>query len=207
MKNPWEEIALTDYENLMSLDSVYQLQTMNEMMKEQLNEYKIKTAMILGVAGRNGLEHVDKNKIETVYGVDINQKYLEECKDRYPELTGVFKAICADLLNDNLQLPNADLLIANLLIEYIGYECFQNIVKLVKPRYISCIIQINTDNSFVSDSPYLQAFDRLEEVHHQIEEKALINAMNEIGCIQALVDERNLPNGKKLSRLDFIINS
>ena len=30
MNNPWEEISLDDYENHMSLDSVKQLQTMNE---------------------------------------------------------------------------------------------------------------------------------------------------------------------------------
>ena len=207
MKNPWEEISLTDYENHMSLDSVYQLQTMNEMMKEQLNEYKIKTVIILGVAGGNGLEHIDKEKIEKVYGIDVNQKYLDECENRYPKLAGVFKVICADLLNDDLQLPHADLLIANLLIEYIGYECFRSIVNSVTPEYVSCIIQINTDNSFVSDSPYLQAFDRLQEVHHQIDEKALKNAMNEIGYIKKIIDERELPNGKKLLRIDFIQNS
>lgn len=204
MKNPWEEIALTDYENHMSLDNVYQLQTMKEMMKEQLNEYKINSLTILGVAGGNGLEHIEKEKIEKVYGVDVNQKYLDECVNRYPDLAGVFEAIYADLLNDSLQLPNADLLIANLLIEYIGYECFKNIVKSVKPRYVSCIIQINTDDSFVSASPYLQAFDRLDEVHHQIEENALINAMNELGYVKALIDERKLPNGKKLLRIDFV---
>ena len=33
MKNPWEEISLDDYESHMSLDSVYQLQTMNAIMK------------------------------------------------------------------------------------------------------------------------------------------------------------------------------
>lgn len=121
MKNPWEEIALTDYENHISLDSVYQLQKMNEMMKEQLNEYRIKSAMILGVAGGNGLEHIEKEKIEKVYGVDVNQKYLDECLKRYPELTGTFEVICDDLLNKNLQLPNSELIIANLLIEYIGY--------------------------------------------------------------------------------------
>ena len=207
MKNPWKEIALTDYENHMSLDSVYQLQKMNEMMKEQLNEYRIKSAMILGVAGGNGLEHIEKEKIEKVYGVDVNQKYLDECVKRYPELTGTFEVICADLLNKNLQLPNSELIIANLLIEYIGYGCFQNIIRLVKPRYVSCIIQINTDKSFVSDSPYLQAFDRLEEVHHQIDKTTLINTMNEIGYIKQLIAENELPNGKKLLRIDFLLNS
>lgn len=34
MKNPWEEIPLADYENHMKLDSVRQLQAMNEMMKD-----------------------------------------------------------------------------------------------------------------------------------------------------------------------------
>ncbi len=29
MKNPWEEISLSDYENQMKLDSVIQLQAMN----------------------------------------------------------------------------------------------------------------------------------------------------------------------------------
>lgn len=29
--------------------------------------------MILGIAGGNGLEHVDTEKLNKVYGVDINQ--------------------------------------------------------------------------------------------------------------------------------------
>lgn len=48
MKNPWEEIGLSDYENHMNLDSVLQLQTMNAMMKEQFYQYPVKTIMVLG---------------------------------------------------------------------------------------------------------------------------------------------------------------
>lgn len=58
MSNPWEEIDLKDYESHMSLDSVYQLQVLNAMMNEQFYTYEIKTMMILGVAGGNGLEHI-----------------------------------------------------------------------------------------------------------------------------------------------------
>ena len=46
---------------------------------------------------------------------------------------------------------------ANLLVEYIGYECFQRIVGLVNPLYVSCIIQINTGESFVSDWIWVEA--------------------------------------------------
>ena len=51
MSNPWELINLNDYENHMSLNSVYQLQTLNEMMKKQFNSYDVTSAMVLGVAG------------------------------------------------------------------------------------------------------------------------------------------------------------
>ena len=76
-------------------------------------------------------------------------------------------------------------------------------VLAVKPKYVSCAIQVNTDESFVSDSPYLHVFDRLEEVHHQMEEHALSKAMHDVGYRQILREEAELPNGKKLLRLDF----
>lgn len=43
MKNPWEGIELSDYENHMKLDSVMQLQSLNMMMKKQFNQYQIET--------------------------------------------------------------------------------------------------------------------------------------------------------------------
>lgn len=203
MSNPWEAINLNDYEGHMSLQNVYQLQVLNEMMKEQFYTYDIKSAMVLGVAGGNGIEHVDSDKLQKVYGVDINEKFLAECGKRYADLKGIFETIHADLLDKDLQLPGAELLIANLLVEYIGYKCFQRVVKMVKPRYISCIIQINTGESFVSDSPYLHAFDGLEEVHHQMEKQALILSMQDIGYSLDKMKERELPNGKKFVQLDF----
>ncbi len=83
MKNPWEEISLSDYENHMKLDSVMQLQAMNEMMKGQFNAYSVTNIMILGIAGGNGLEHISKDKFEKVYGVDVNSDYLKEVAHRY----------------------------------------------------------------------------------------------------------------------------
>ena len=203
MGNPWKDIDLNDYESHMSLDSVYQLQAMNQIMKEQFSAYEAGTVMILGVAGGNGLEHIDKGKYKAVYGVDINQSYLNECRSRYISLGDTLEAICVDLLDDRLQLPCAQLLVANLLIEYIGYECFQKVVEIVNPQYVSCVIQINTETSFVSDSPYLHVFDRLDEVHHQMDESTLIACMDEVGYKKVLTFDQKLPNGKKLVRLDF----
>lgn len=203
MSNPWEEIPLDDYENHMKLDSVKQLQSMNEMMKGQFDAYPISSVMILGIAVGNGLEHIHSNKFERVYGVDINSSYLQEAIRRYPDLNGVLECICIDLMEDLYKLPKADMIIANLLIEYVGYKCFQKTVRHVNPKFISCIIQINTEDNWVSDSPYLHVFDKLDQVHHQINEQVLEQSMSEIGYHTIKTLEKLLPNGKKLLQLDF----
>lgn len=169
MDNPWRSINLSDYENHMKLDTVMQLQTLNDMMKVQLNSYSADSVMVLGIAGGNGLEHIDPNKYSAVYGVDINSGYLQEVKRRYSNLNNLLECICIDLIAESSKLPNADFVIANLLIEYIGYDCFKNVIKQVKPKYVSCGIQINTDKEFVSESPYLHVFDGLSSIHHQME--------------------------------------
>ena len=201
--NPWEEISLSDYENHMALESVMQLQTMNQMMEGQFNAYPVCSVMILGVAGGNGLEHIDKDKFQRVYGIDINKEYLSAVKERYSDMADVLECIQLDIIKESEKLPTAELLIANLLIEYIGYACFQKAVKQVKPQYVSCIIQINTDDSWVSDSPYIHAFDGLDRVHHQMEENGLVQTMNDIGYKLIAKIENPLPNGKKLVQLDF----
>lgn len=51
MDNPWKEVALSDYENHMSLSNVYQLQTLDAIMRSQFESYPVVSAAILGVAG------------------------------------------------------------------------------------------------------------------------------------------------------------
>ena len=202
-KYPWKDISLSDYENHMAMDSVQQLQAMNQMMKGQLNQYDVQSALILGIAGGNGLEHVDTEKLNKVYGVDINQEYLTITQKRYENLSDTLDCLCIDLASEAEKLPQADMLIANLLIEYIGYECFKKVVTVTKPVYVSCIIQVNVDDSFVSESPYLHAFDGLVTVHHQMAKQELQNSMNEIDYHLIQVLESRLPNGKKLVQFDF----
>lgn len=205
MSNPWNDINLSDYENHMSLESVKQLQAMNSIMKKQFGDYPVRTATVLGIAGGNGLEHVSTDKFEKVYGVDINEEYLKAVKERYKDLSGILECLHIDLISECGKLPHSDLVIANLLIEYIGYEAFQKAVKRIDPKYVSCVIQINTgDAQWVSNSPYLHAFDRLDEVHCQMEENALIASMKDTGYRIILNESDPLPNGKALQRIDFI---
>lgn len=203
MKNPWETILLRDYENHMKLDSVRQLQAINEMMRSQLYTYDVSTVLILGVAGGNGLNHVEKPRFKKVYGLDVNRRYLDECVKRFPDLHETFVPLEIDLLDDISTLPESDLVIANLLIEYIGYECFQRVISQTGPRYASCVIQDNSEKHYISDSPYNATFTCLDNVHHRIREGDLGLSMREIGYQTKLRDEKAMPNNKKLVRLDF----
>ena len=152
-------------------------------------------------------EQIDQLTIVSggAYGIDINAAYLRAVSERYADLSGILQCMRMDLINEVPLLPNAQLLIANLLIEYIGCSAFQNAVKKVSPEYVSCVIQINTDaREWVSDSPYLHAFDRLDTVHRQMNEAGLNTAMAQIGYTNALQQSFPLPNGKALLRLDYI---
>ena len=203
MSNPWETISLNDYENHMKLKTVQQLQAMNVIMRDQFYRYPISSVMILGIAGGNGLNHIDIDRIKMVYGVDVNRAYLEACAKRYPQLENIFVPIPCDLQEDNIKLPSADMVIANLLVEYIGYSNFQKVVKQVRPQFASCVIQVNADSSFVSFSPYLPVFDCLQEIHKEIDEYGIIQAMREIEYNLIYREDTALPNQKSLLRLDF----
>lgn len=202
MANPWEKIALSDYESHMKLDSVMQLQSLNQMMKGQF-AYPVNSVMILGIAGGNGLEHIGRDRFQKVYGIDINEEYLKAVRERYVNISDILELIRLNLMEETDRLPRAELLIADLLIEYIGYDCFQKAVLQACPQYVSCIIQINVDDSWVSDSPYIHAFDDLDRVHHQMEEKLLIQTLEDIGYERIAQIEKPLPNGKKFVQLDF----
>ncbi|WP_369343771.1 class I SAM-dependent methyltransferase [Bifidobacterium aquikefiricola] len=198
---------LSDYESHMSLDSVHQLQALDEVMKAQFSSVDADTIMILGVAGGNGLEHIDSNRVAHVYGVDINEKYLSVCQERYPQLQGVFTPVLADVTDQDLSLSHAEFVVANLVIEYIGYEAFLNVLSLVQPRYVSCVLQVNEADGFVSQSPYEQTFKDIVNVYHHVDEHSLTQRMHEAGYIRTFLDDKELPNSKKLRRCDYMFEA
>lgn len=204
MNHPWQDIPLDDYENHMALDSVGQLQALNRIMKDQFEARPVRTAMVLGAAGGNGLEHIRKERYDTVWAVDINEAYLTSAAERHIGLRDILEFLCLDLVKDADQLPQAELIIADLLVEYIGYDAFSQVIRQVDPEWVSCVIQINNDEAdWVSDSPYLHAFDRLDEVHHQMEANTLTGVLKSIGYDEIQQEDIPLPNGKKLVRLDY----
>ncbi len=114
------------------------------------------------------------------------------------------ECLCIDLTDKNAVIPEAEMIIADLLIEYIGYENFTNIVLRAKPKYVSCVVQVNEDSGFVSDSPYSHTFDGLSAVHCDIGREELSSAMEKIGYRLFYEINKSLITGKSLLLLDFM---
>lgn len=125
MRNPWKDVFLETYESHMSLSDVAQLQTLNRIMLEQVMAHpKAGSAVVIGVAGGNGLEHFGERFV-VVYGIDINPEYLKVCEQRLQPVMGErLQLIELDMSDSKSVLPKADLVVADLLIEYVGVEIF-----------------------------------------------------------------------------------
>ncbi len=203
MKNPWEIIPLVDYENHMSYEGVEQLQTLNRIMEKQLKTKDISSAMILGIAGGNGLNHVI-DSIDIIYGNDINEKYLEQCKARYQNLKDRLVLLQKDLSKQQKGLPYADLVIANLFVEYIGYDMFSKHIEKISPKYISVVLQKEGSvKKLVSDTPYAHNLEQANTVYTKITDEDIINALQKISFQVDKEEIYTLPNGKEFVVLDF----
>src|SRR5262245_21216971 len=101
--NAWLDIPLPDYESHMQSAGVGQLRVLSELFAEVLALRKPRSVVILGIAGGNGLEHIDSTITKRVVGVDINPEYLQAVRERYGEMAAL--ELCrADLAQDSLAL-------------------------------------------------------------------------------------------------------
>jgi len=205
MDNPWEKIDLSIYETHMSSDDVFQLQTLKSITEEQIKDYVHTNVLILGIAGGNGLEHIDISSTEKIFGLDINSQYLDMCEERYPHLTDILELVCCDLNNSDVVLPYSNIMICNLIIEYIRVNKFVELIRNNKDNInvISCIIQKNNNNDFVSNSNLSSSLELLVSIHHDIDTENLLNEFLKLGfkCIKKM--PYPLPNGKAFIRIDF----
>ena len=200
-RNAWKSVPLKTYEAHMAHENVAQAQMLNALMQQQLSDYPYASCAILGIAGGNGLEHAEALPFSTVWGIDINEDYLAVCRERFAHMGDRLQLLCRDLSRDSL--PTADLVLADLLIEYIGVERFVQCVQQTAPRVVSCVIQYSAGEQFVTASPYTAAFEAVGKLHKDIAPDTLIAAMHKIGYLISHLSSHALPGGKLLLRLDF----
>lgn len=140
MSNAWLTIPLEDYEGHMGSASVQQIPVLSELLHHALDRYRPESVAILGVAGGNGLEHIDSAVTKRVIGVDINQSYLDEVQRRFEALSGL-ELYCRDLNKEDLTLAPVDLVHAALIFEHAGLgRTLDNALSLVAPSRTLCVV-------------------------------------------------------------------
>jgi len=204
-EHPWRGIDLDIYEKHMGDARVGQLQLLHEITAEQLAAYPSRAIGVLGVAGGNGLDLINPGTTDAVYGYDINADYLAACEVRYRDDLGARLHLIETNIDRSVAIERVDLLIANLIIEYVGADEFVAFAA-ANARFIgvlSSVIQRNDAAGFVSPTEYASSFNALAPVSSDIDPEALDSSMSEAGFVAVGLCEYPLPNGKTLIRQDF----
>ncbi len=207
--NPWLRIGNADYERHMGHESVGQLSVLSRITGHQLALVRGRpdtSVAILGIANGNGLEHA-WGGLGSIIGIDINEEFLETCRERYAHLVPGLRLHRIDLVTERQQaidaIKGAGLIIANLLAEHIHVDNLVAIVRELERPIISITIQVNPDGALVSRSGYEAAFDEVVEHARECDEASMLRAMSNAGYELMGRTEYGLPNGKSFVRLDL----
>ena len=212
--NPWFNIRPNDYDAHMSHPNVKQTQILNRIIKEQLELIPASVrpaskAAILGITNGNGLEHVVSCNVGHIIGIDINPAFLDECRTRFPDLTGRLSLYQMDLTTEMTEsvtvLSECDLIIANLIIEHIHLNNFVKIMKGLSKhgQIVSCVIQVNPDSIVASKSGIEQLFDDIVKYTEEENITTLDRVMQNSGYFVNGKTVYDLPNSKQLIQSNY----
>ncbi len=146
MSNPWLHIPLADYEGHMQLPEVAQLAALSGLFAQTLQIVRPASVAILGIAGGNGLQHIDPKITKRVVGLDLNPHYLDAVRSRYPSLPGL-ELHCVDLAAPLPTIGPVGLVHAALVFEHAGSGCcIENAVSLVAENgALSVVLQLPSE--------------------------------------------------------------
>ncbi|MGL4670049.1 MAG: hypothetical protein ACRCVG_05580 [Methanobacteriaceae archaeon] len=138
---------------------------------------------------------------------------MKKCEENYRSLEKNIHTYKCDLRKNNIRLPFSNLIICNLIIEYIGLNSFVKLIKRNKDnlKVISCVIQNNKNNKknneFISSSKYSNELKILDKFHEKVDTGELVNKLNNINLNEIKRKNYQLPNNKEFIRIDFENNN
>lgn len=171
----------------MNLPEVAQAQALSEIFGQTLASVRPRSVALIGCAGGNGLEHVDRTVTSRIVAVDINADYLAVCAARFP---GV-ETVCGDV-SAPLAIGPVDLVHIALVLEFV-----------VDPRavlaqlrsvggVVSVVLQLASEEApAITPSPYQESLSALAPIHRLLS-PADLGLDTDNGRIIAL------PSGKRL---------
>ena len=198
MPNPWRSVPLDDYERHMRSAHVRQLSALSDLFAYALDVCTPESVAILGVAGGNGLERINRDRTRRVLGIDINSTYIETTQQRFADMPGLYLH-CLDLAAGINGLDSVQMVHAALIFEHAGLgTCLENAVKLVAPGgSLSVVLQLPSrlsQDPISSESP--QSIQGLGPHFHLIEPAHLQEALLKDKFHMMQEEQCALPSGK-----------
>lgn len=199
MKNPWLEIKAEDYEGHMGSPNVDQLYPLRKIFRNALKKYPHKRLAVLGCATGNGFEEIDFKKVEKVFAIDINPKYLHILIERFKKNDPKIETIECDLNATDISLEEIDLIYAALIFEYVDIKiALKKISKwLRKGSILVSVLQLPCENiPEVTPSPY-KSLEKLSSIMKLVSPEDLIEEAikNNLSLISSQIHP--LKSGKK----------
>jgi len=199
MANPWLTVPLSDYEGHMRSANVEQLDALSELFAKALAFARPASVAILGIAGGNGLEHIDSALTERIVGIDVNDAYLEAVRERYASLPGL-ELHCLDLAKETLPLEPVQLVHAALVFEHAGVgQPLDNALSLVAPRgTLSIVLQLPSHTEAGVSPTAFATLQNLKPHFTLIDPQWLVTTLESRGLKLKEQVPRPLPAGKAL---------
>lgn len=201
--HPWQQIPYSDYEKHMKNQDVYQLQTLNQIFDKHLRAFQPKTILVLGCGGGNGFEHIDDHVTKRVIGLDINEKYLEICRNLYSGRGYALDLISCDFEGSDFDDIKIDYISCALFLEYV--DIGQSLIKIHQmlnfDAILNIVIQRSNNISFVSKTQ-VESLNVLESIAKEIDEDDFEQTLFQRGFQIASKEIIRLPNGKEF--VDYI---
>jgi hypothetical protein len=195
--NPWTSIPLADYEGHM--DAAKQLRALSDLFARALELCRPTSVAVLGIAGGNGLEHVDRATTTRIVGVDINAAYLDEVQRRFGADSRL-ELHCVDLSQQPLEIAPVALVHAALFFEHAGVgRALEHALSLMSPGgRLSVVLQLpDTAQAAVTPTPYA-SMQRLAG-HFSFVDVTKFRGLLENQGLQLVTQEaRTLSTGKTL---------
>lgn len=204
--NPWLNIPLKDYEYHMAHPLVGQSILLNSLTKKYLDKIRPEAAVFLGIAGGNGLEHIDIDITKSVIGIDINQDYLNTTLKRYKNTIASLQLMNLDIVKNSVRICMVDFVWAALVMEYTGIDkvldfCTNN---LRIDGHLVVSIQSNNNKQSVSPTG-IESVKKAEEIFSIVNPEELLSKAAETGYRLIAREENSLPNGKSIITFHLVV--
>jgi Methyltransferase domain len=197
MSNPWLTVPLTEYEQHMRSLEVRQLGVLSDLFGEAIGRCRPLSVAVLGIAGGNGLDHIDCSITARVVGLDINPLYLEAVRRRYVHLPGL-ELHCVDLSRQNVELEPVQLVHAALVFEHAGVDCcLENAMSMIVPGgNLSIVLQLPAETGQNIGASQFSSIQNLKSHFSLIDPAPLRELLAGRGFRLVHQTTRALPGGK-----------